>query len=221
MRTLNSNVNLRYVHLKEIPESIAMDRCNGFYDVSNNSLTSLKNSPVSVVGEFCCHRNKLTSLIGGPQFVSDIYRCQDNKLVSLKGIAKFTKERPELICSYNKITSLMGNGFESVRFGEFNVESNRLVSLNGGPTECSLYNCSNNPIVSFEGAPLNVTRNFIAENLPKLKNLSGLPREVGGIVFLSMTDMLRVFPDLTKYDKDIMIDEIKRKCRVWGDIYIQ
>jgi hypothetical protein len=221
MRILNSNVDLRYQHLKEIPNSIAMDSCNGFYDVSNNNLTSLKNSPVSVVGEFCCHRNKLTSLIGGPQFVSDIYRCQDNRLVSLNGIAKFTKDRPELTCGYNKITSLTGNGFESVRFGVFNVESNSLVSLNGSPKETTLYNCSNNPIVSFEGAPLNVTRNFIAENLPKLKNLSGLPREVSGIVFLSMADMLRVFPNLTKYDKDIMIDEIKRKCRVWGDIYIQ
>lgn len=224
MKIINGDVNLKFLSLKDIPDSIAIDECTGFYDVSSNRLTSLKNSPQKV-DCFSCAHNNLTSLIGGPKFVNDVYRCENNKLTSLDGIATFigneTRYSKTLVSSYNKITSLEGYGFENTRFFNFNFGHNNLVSLNGSPQIVeSTYQCNNNPITSFIGAPKEIGRYFVADDLPKLNSLDGFPKRVMSNVYLSLNDMLRIFPDLSSKDRDIIIADIKEICEVSGDVYI-
>jgi hypothetical protein len=52
----------------------------------NNSITSLKGSPVEVGLGFYCYNNRITSLEGGPEKVGKNYDCDPNEnLVSLAG----------------------------------------------------------------------------------------------------------------------------------------
>jgi len=215
---------LRFLSLKDIPYSIAIDVCTGYYDIGNNRLTSLKNSPKKV-DCFNCSNNNLTSLIGGPKFVKDVYRCEYNQLTSLDGIATFigneTRYSKTLVSGHNKITSLEGYGLENIQFFNFYFEHNNLVSLNGSPQIVDAsYNCSNNPITSFIGAPKEIGRYFMANDLPKLNSLDGFPKRVMSNVYLSKNDMLRIFPDLSSKDTDIIEANIKEICEVSGNVYI-
>lgn len=223
MKIIQGDVNLRFLHLKEIPDSIAMDECTGYYDVSVNRLISLKNA-AQKADCFDCSKNNLTSLIGGPKFVTDIYKCNHNKLTSLDGIAKFigheTKYSMTLFCGYNKITSLVGHGFEPNEFYDFRVEHNNLTSLNGSPKIVeATYDCSSNPITSFIGGPREIRRHLMANDLPKLTSLDGLPYRVRGNVYLSKNDMMRIFPYLAKRDTDIMTEYVRERCEVGDDVY--
>jgi Leucine-rich repeat (LRR) protein len=240
-------VDLEGLHLKEIPDSIAMDVCHGTYDIQNNKITSLKNAPSSFVkGNFICDDNLLglgTGLKYGPEEVQGTYNCSGNKLASLDGIATLIGPRltmdsnrltslkglPTSILNNNKslsfnenrISSLEGYGFESVEFFEFFFSNNNVTLLRGGPTIVQTsYDCTSNLITSFEGGPTHVGRNFYAMGLKNLKSLKGLPSVIGGSLFISLMDMLRIFPDYTKNDRDIVMSTIRDICRVGGRIMI-
>jgi hypothetical protein len=212
------NVELDHLFLKEIPDNIAMYACHGLYDISDNKLTSLKNCPSFVKGNFNCSLNNLTSLRDGPQEVQGSYNCADNKITSLDGIAKIIgggvdvsynqltslqgipilKSNRTLNAGDNKITSLIGYGFESIEFNTFAVAVNKLTSLAGSPYRVNAnYECDANPIENFVGGPKFVGRNFYAVNLPNLKSIEGLPHVIEGKLFISIIDMRRIFTDLT------------------------
>jgi hypothetical protein len=53
-----SNVIISGKDLKEIP--VKFGRVDGYFDCSNNNLTTLKNCPDYVGGEFFCYGNNLT-----------------------------------------------------------------------------------------------------------------------------------------------------------------
>ena len=106
---LYDNVDLEGLHLKEIPDNIAMYACHGTYEIRNNKITSLKNAPTFVKGNFNCSDNLLGSGTGlqyGPEEVQGNYNCDGNKLISLDGIA--TIIGPRLTLDSNRLTSLNG-----------------------------------------------------------------------------------------------------------------
>lgn len=212
------NVELDHLFLKEIPDNIAMYACHGSYDISNNKLASLKNCPSFVKGNFDCSHNNLTSLRDGPQEVQGSYYCNFNKITSLDGIAKIIgggvdvssnqltslqglptlKSNRSLKVTDNKITSLIGYGFESIEFSSFDVTSNKLTSLAGSPYRVNAnYECDANPIENFVGGPKFVGRNFYAVSLPNLRSIEGLPHVIEGKLYIGMIDMRRIFPGLT------------------------
>ena len=52
----------------------------GYFDCSNNKLTSLEGSPQWVGVSFNCNNNSLTSLVGAPQEVGGYFDCSDNPI---------------------------------------------------------------------------------------------------------------------------------------------
>jgi len=55
-------------------------RWEGYFDCSNNQLTSLKGAPREVNGNFSCSHNKLTSLEGAPREVKRGFYCYKNQI---------------------------------------------------------------------------------------------------------------------------------------------
>ncbi len=78
-------VNLSKMGLSKIP--INFKNINGYFNCSNNKLTSLDGCPEISLG-FSCANNRLTSLNGGPKKVMGGFYCYDNELVSLKGVPR-------------------------------------------------------------------------------------------------------------------------------------
>jgi hypothetical protein len=99
---------------------------NGYFDCSDNHLTSLRGCPVRVGGWFSCSYNILTSLQYSPQYV----------------------ENGNFYCSYNKIESLQ-YCTELIR-GGFYCTINKLTSLQYHPTVYGEFYCYNNEINTFE-----------------------------------------------------------------------
>lgn len=81
---VNGDVDLSNLDLKEIP--IRFDRVTGYFDLFNNNLGSLRNSPYYVGDSFYCSNNKLTSLKGSPQEVVGSFICSVNNLKSIEGM---------------------------------------------------------------------------------------------------------------------------------------
>jgi hypothetical protein len=76
-------VNMSNRFLKRIPYKF--NRCTSDFICSDNELSTLENTPLSVHGNFNCSFNKLHSLEGGPKMVSRGYNCSYNTLTTLKG----------------------------------------------------------------------------------------------------------------------------------------
>ena len=231
-----SDLELDKMFLMEIPDIIEMYACHGSYDISDNKLISLKNSPYFVKGNFFCNGNQLTSLRDGPQEVQGNYKCNNNRLKSLDGIAKIIgagldvtyneltslqgiptlKKFTTLRAGENKITTLVGCGFESIEFSSFDVTVNKLTSLAGSPVKIfTNYECCANPIENFIGGPRYIGRNFYGTFLPNLKSIDGLPEKIEDKLFMSKDDLNRIFPDLTHAN---LIQKIREKTLVLGSI---
>ena len=80
---VDDNVNLYDKGLTELP--LIFGKVSGYFDYSNNELTSLEGSP-NKVGSFFCSNNELTSLEGISKYISKGIYCEDNKLRDVKGI---------------------------------------------------------------------------------------------------------------------------------------
>lgn len=236
-KKITIDVELDALHLKEIPDVISVDLCEGMFDVSENRLTSLKNCPRVVLGNFLCGNNNLTSLEGGPTEVRGNYVAYHNKLTSLKGIATHIQyslklehnqltsldgiprmsSYTSLDVNFNLIKSLEGYGFESIVFNSFSVAVNKLTSLRGGPKQAIDYDCSGNPIKNFVGAPTIVTNNFYCTDLPLLESLDGLPKKVTKNVFISEDDLHRLYPHLSRTG---LKEKVKGSCEVGGQVWL-
>jgi len=79
----NGDVNLSGLGLTVLPVKFKVVK--GFFDCSNNQLTTLEGSPIKVSGTFDCSLNKLTTLKGAPEKVKGYFDCGFNKLTTLEG----------------------------------------------------------------------------------------------------------------------------------------
>ena len=80
---VNGDVNLHNKRLNKIP--LKFNRVSGYFDCSNNQLTTLAGSPEYVGRSFYCSYNQLTSLEGSPDYIGGDFLCDNNQLTSLKG----------------------------------------------------------------------------------------------------------------------------------------
>ncbi len=87
---VDDNVDIGYdisrdiIVLDEIP--IKFNKVSGYFNCSNNRLTSLENCPKYVGKMFRCDENNLTSLEHSPEFIGGDFDCYWNPLESLDGL---------------------------------------------------------------------------------------------------------------------------------------
>ena len=130
VRKIVGNLECRFLDLTSLPAWFqSIEEVTGWFDCSDNQLTSLEGSPETVGGSFRCDNNRLTSLEGSPQTVGGWFYCYSNKLTSLEG-------GPQTVggsfsCSNNQLTSL--EGCPQTVGGSFYYHSNKLTSLQGLP----------------------------------------------------------------------------------------
>ena len=77
---VNGDVNLSWYKLIELP--LRFNKVTGWFDCSNNNLTTLKGCPRWVGGSFSCQYNQLTSLEFSPDYVGGYFNCINNKLTN-------------------------------------------------------------------------------------------------------------------------------------------
>jgi hypothetical protein len=75
---VNDDVNLWGKSLTELP--LTFNRIEGYFDCSNNKLTTLKGCPRWVDSDFNCDDNRLTSLEFSPDYVGGYFSCEYNNL---------------------------------------------------------------------------------------------------------------------------------------------
>jgi hypothetical protein len=109
---VDGDVVLRYLDLKELP--LKFNRVSGYFDCSNNQLTSLLDSPREIRGGFFCNNNQLTSLSGSPREVGGGFYCHFNKLTDLVGSPQ---EVANFYCYNNPIYSF--KGLEDTIIGDY------------------------------------------------------------------------------------------------------
>ncbi|MAD41690.1 MAG: hypothetical protein CL623_04775 [Arcobacter sp.] len=167
------NVNLNgKLDGKKIP--IKFKSIDGYFDISNNSLTSLEGSPDSVLKDFNCSNNILESLFGAPYKVGD-FDCSKNELTSLSYCPKEVDGFFD--CSDNKIISVKGAP-RTVK-GHFKCSNNKITSLKGGAKYIDTYfDCSDNLIEDLTGGPITVGHDYICNN-NKLTDLENISDEIG------------------------------------------
>jgi hypothetical protein len=79
---VDGEVELSWFELTELP--LNFNRVTGYFNCSNNKLTTLKGSPKWIDGSFNCYNNILTSLEGSPKYVTLGVDCSSNRLTSLR-----------------------------------------------------------------------------------------------------------------------------------------
>jgi hypothetical protein len=171
---VDGNVDLWNIGLTKLP--LKFGRVSGFFNCSDNKLTTLEGAPKEVGSNFSCDYNKLTTLEGAPKKVGGYFDCRNNKLTSLEGAPK--EVGGYFSCYNNNLTTLEGAPKEVG--GYFSCWNNELTSLEGAPKEVGGdFICYNNKLTSLEGAPKEVSGNFSCRD-NKLTSLEGAPEKVGG-----------------------------------------
>jgi Leucine-rich repeat (LRR) protein len=106
---VNGDVNLYNKGLTELP--LVFNKVSGYFDCSNNQLTSLKGCPRWVGSSFYCTYNNLTSLEFSPDYVGNWFNCKYNQLTDnlcdteIGGRFYTTLKQDGLIFSSNKATN--------------------------------------------------------------------------------------------------------------------
>ena len=224
MKHIDGSVNLNNLYLKEIPEILNGVHVKGDFDVSFNILRSLNNSPVKVDGAFKCIYNKnLKSLVGGPKEVKSL-NANNCSLRDLSGIPNFSTpliNTGNIDLSSNQLTSLVG--LPTKVFGKLSIYNNPgLKTLNG---------CSEHIKGDFEALWLSITNciggpKYVGGDLylhdTEINSLEGFPKEVTGNVYLGNTPLGSIlFPqnDGGTSKAHALYDEIRKICKIQGDIY--
>ena len=70
---VNGDVDLYYTQLTKLPLKFGF--VSGYFDCSDNNLTTLEGGPRQVGGYFNCSENQLTTLEGGPREVGGSFNC--------------------------------------------------------------------------------------------------------------------------------------------------
>jgi hypothetical protein len=170
---VQGNVNLsQKLNVKKLPVKFKM--VDGYFDISNNGLTSLEGCPNIVTKDFNCSKNNLHSLFEGPTEVGD-FDCSYNQLKNLSYAPKEIKGNFD--CSHNEINSI--KGMPRTIKGFFNCSFNKLVTLKGGPKNVeTIFNCSNNTIERLLGGPVSVGQDYLCFK-NNLADLDGVADEIG------------------------------------------
>jgi signal peptidase I len=202
---VDGDVKMVRMGLTKIP--VKFGKVGGYFDCSDNHLTSLEFAPSYVGGSFSCQFNKLTSLEFAPSYVSSTFYCYENNLTSLEGCPYYVGGWFD--CSKNLLTSL--EFAPSKVGGYFNCSYNNLTSLKFAPTKMLMgdFNCSSNLLTNLEGAPSYVNRGFwCGKN--NLTSLEGAPLKV------------RLSFDCSeqKNGHRFTEEEVKAVCRVDKNIHV-
>ena len=75
---VNGSVDLSQYKLIELP--LRFNKITGYFDCSNNNLTSLKGCPRWIGDYFNCRNNYLHNLEFSPDYVGGWFSCEYNKL---------------------------------------------------------------------------------------------------------------------------------------------
>jgi hypothetical protein len=81
-------VDLRNLCLTKLPD-LSDCEVTGYFDCSENRLTSLEGAPKRVGTDFLCSNNQLTSLVGAPEWVGRDFDCWACGLASLAGAPSY------------------------------------------------------------------------------------------------------------------------------------
>ena len=106
---VNGDVDLWDKGLVELP--LTFNKVSGWFDCSNNRLTTLKGSPKWIGGFFTCGNNQLTSLKFSPDYVGGDFYCKYNKLTDnycdseISGLFYTSLEQDGLTINNNKATN--------------------------------------------------------------------------------------------------------------------
>jgi hypothetical protein len=171
--TVQGNVNLHErLNGSKLPVKFKM--VDGYFDISNNNLTTLEGCPKTVTKDFNCSKNKLNSLFECPVEVGD-FDCSHNQLKTLSYSPK--EVRGSFDCSFNELTSIKGSP-RTIK-GHFNCSDNNLASLKGGPQYIDTYfDCSDNFVERLTGGPVSVGHDYIC-NGNNLTDLDSIADEIG------------------------------------------
>lgn len=135
-------------------------------------------------GLFEIQNNELTTLAGSPSIVGRDFNCSGNKLKSLKGGP--THVGGNYYCEYNSLTSL--EGAPSVCYGNFDCSFNRLKDL--------------------KFAPSVVSGDFDCTKNPDLISLKGIPKYIGGGLYVTYQQNLGLLSLLTsRFDRLSMLTQ--------------
>lgn len=162
---INGGVDLDYYYLDNIP--LNFNRVSGYFDISNNRISSLKGIPKyigdglfissnriktlgnylshfeEISGGFYCMGNELTSLDGCPKRIIDGFDCSSNKLINLKSCPEYIGGEFDFeLNMINTLTyfpkTIIGNGIEGTH--------NKITNLMGLPIKFDRIYLYGNPI---------------------------------------------------------------------------
>lgn len=142
---VNDNVNLKDCQLTKLP--CQFGRVSGYFNCSENFLTSLQGCPSSVGGDFRCSMNMpLKSLQFCPPVVGQNFYCYCSQLTSLQYCP------PTIV-------------------GNFSCFSNKLTSLEYCPDYVGRnFVCSDNHLTTLDHCPSVVGETFMCERNPLIIN---------------------------------------------------
>ena len=170
-KIIDGNVNLKNLHLENLPVFL---------------------SNVKIMGDFNCRWNNLISLENAPNVDNDkYYYCGDNKLTNLIGVPLNFGKRCTFNCSENELTSLEGAPTD---VWSFNCSHNRLKNLEHAPKIVSGdFFCVASGLESLKGAPDTVEGCFMCLDNP-LISLEGIPKKIGKMLYISR-ELENAFPE--------------------------
>jgi hypothetical protein len=170
-------------NIEELPESLLK------LDCSHNNIKSFTCLPK--LKKLNCSFNPLVNFQGIPDSVEWL-NISGTKIDSLQDIPKKCNV---LICEFCPIKSL--NGCDNIEY--LSCIYTNITDLQGLNNDCKTIDCSNNKqLTSLKGCPYNL-KNLICEyNVPNIKDLENVPRNINSIdvkgTFSSFD--LRQFPQL-------------------------
>lgn len=148
----------------DLPENFVV---NGDLDLSNMNLTKLPDlHTVHVRGNFYCDNNRLSSLDNSPATVGRSFFADHNNLTTLRGC---TPVIPMLFSVYTNMLQTLE--YSPISVGGYICHSNLLSSVVGMPqNEMVCFDCRNNRLADFDGAPFMVrTVKYSGNRIPQKK----------------------------------------------------
>jgi len=176
------NVDMSCMDLVEIP--IKFNIVEGSFNIRQNHLNSLKNSPKEVFGDFDCSHNIIKSLKDGPIYVLDSYRAHNNSLTEIN--SKFECGF-NLMLDFNRLEKL--DSIQEYIEGSLSLSHNKLKTLKGSPKEIETsFYVSKNNLYSLQGCPQTIGCNFeFSHN--KVIDLYHFPEKIGGSINMDYNDL--------------------------------
>ena len=86
---VNENVCISNKYLTKLP--LKFNKIDGYFDCSENELTSLEGSPVEINGNFYCSNNELTSFEYAPKIIRGSFDCDCNNIKTFEYFPSYVK----------------------------------------------------------------------------------------------------------------------------------